>query len=73
MSETYKCRPSTLIDVTEPYDAYCFDEACSYIRNEIRVNKQEPNFSVSDSKGHYTSFSAMYNNLSERGVNTGER
>lgn len=28
MARTYRCRPSQLIDIGDPYAAYCFDEAC---------------------------------------------
>ena len=72
MAETYRCRPSSLLDIVEPYDAYCFDEACAYIRNEIK-NKKEPNFSIKNDTGKsYTSFSDMYRDMTERGVNVGD-
>lgn len=25
------CRPSALLDINDPYTAFCFDEACAYI------------------------------------------
>jgi hypothetical protein len=39
----YKVRPSQLIGIEEVYDAYCFDEACVYIINQID-NKKVPHF-----------------------------
>lgn len=39
MAQAYNCRPSQLIDVQDPYAAYCFDEAvylwASYVRNAV--------------------------------------
>jgi len=54
LANVYRCRPSSLIDVVDPYTAYCFDEACAYITKEMEDGK-EPSFKVK-----YTSFSDMY-------------
>ena len=43
IAQTYKCRPSELVSLEEPYLALCFDEACSFILNQIR-GKKEPDF-----------------------------
>lgn len=44
MSRAYKERPSSLLGLYEdPYTAYCFDEACLYIMNQID-NKKTPRF-----------------------------
>lgn len=43
MSRLYKVRPSSLLGIKEDYDAYCFDEACSYIINQIE-NDKTPRF-----------------------------
>jgi len=43
-----------LIDVVDPYTAYCFDEACAYITKELEEGK-EPSF-----KAKYASFGDMY-------------
>lgn len=29
------CRPSEIMDIKDPYTAFCFDEACSYITQRI--------------------------------------
>lgn len=29
------CRPSEIMDIDDPYTAFCFDEACSYIIQRI--------------------------------------
>lgn len=39
MSRLYKVRPSSLLGIEEIYDAYCFDEACAYIINQIESDK----------------------------------
>lgn len=44
MSRAYKVRPSSLLGLEEdPYTAYCFDEACLYVINQID-NKKTPRF-----------------------------
>ncbi len=40
----------------EPYDAFCFDEACAFIRLKIE-NGEEPR-----PKKKYTSFTELYKN-----------
>lgn len=54
LANTYKCRPSTLIDVYDPYTAFCFDEACAYIVQQMEDGK-EPSF-----RQKFTSFRDMY-------------
>ena len=29
------CRPSELLDISDPYTAFCLDEACALIANKI--------------------------------------
>lgn len=50
----YKCRPSSLMDIGDPYTAYCFDEACAYIMQKIEKG-EEPQF-----KKDYKSFKDFY-------------
>ena len=57
LSKEYKCRPSELMDITDAYTAYCFDEACTYIKAMIDKGI-EPIF-----KKKYSSFSEMYKDL----------
>lgn len=47
-------RPSALLGLDDPYTAYCFDEACAYIR--ARVDKGEELCF----KKKYKSFSDIY-------------
>ena len=54
LANTYRCRPSTLLDIDDPYTAYCFDEACAYIVNKIEKG-QEPTF-----ERKFKSFRDMY-------------
>lgn len=39
MSQTYKIRPSNVLDIQDNYLAFCFDEACGYIVNQIKEDK----------------------------------
>lgn len=39
----YKLRPSQIINIDNDYEAFCFDEACAFIINEINSEK-EPRF-----------------------------
>lgn len=50
----YKVRPSTLLDITDSYTAYCFDEACAYITGQLEKG-EEPQF-----KKKYKSFKDIY-------------
>ena len=31
----WKARPSSLLDIDDPYVAYCMDEACAYIAEQM--------------------------------------
>ncbi|WP_315114554.1 hypothetical protein [uncultured Clostridium sp.] len=45
MGKQYKIRPSEVIGLTNDYEAFCFDEACTYILNEmLKENAREPKF-----------------------------
>lgn len=54
MANVYKCRPSTLVGICDPYTAFCFDEACTYIVRQIEDGK-EPSFRLK-----FKSFRDMY-------------
>ena len=54
MASLYKCRPSTLFGITDPYTAYCLDEACTLITVKIEGG-EEPQF-----VRKYTSFKDIY-------------
>lgn len=41
----WKVRPSELMDLDDPYAAYCFDTACMYIADQLQ-HKRLPNFPV---------------------------
>ena len=57
MAATYNVRPSSLLEIGDPYTAYCFDEACALITANMRDGK-EPQFRVK-----YTSLSELYDSL----------
>ncbi|BDR64017.1 Uncharacterised protein [Clostridium tetani] len=45
MSKQYQIRPSQIIALTNDYEAFCFDEACTYILAEMsKENGTEPKF-----------------------------
>ena len=54
MATNYNCRPSTLLDITDSYTAFCFDEACAYIIQKLE-DGEEPIF-----KAKYKSFKDLY-------------
>jgi len=35
------CRPSEILEIYDPYTAFCFDEACAYIVRQLE-DGQEP-------------------------------
>lgn len=40
MAKSYNSRPSQLMAITDPYTAYCLDEACAYIMKELEDGKE---------------------------------
>ncbi|WP_141640061.1 hypothetical protein [Clostridium novyi] len=45
MSKRYKIRPSKLLDIEDSYTAYCFDEACDYLIEELsKENPPDPDW-----------------------------
>lgn len=50
----YKVRPSSLLDIADPYTAFCFDEACAFIITQLEQGN-EPRF-----KKEYKSFKDIY-------------
>lgn len=59
LSNFYKVKPSTLLDIIDPYTSYCFDEACGFILAMMKDGK-EPVFKVNTEKKKYKSFSDFY-------------
>ena len=66
MSEQYKTRPSELLGLCDSYTAFCFDEACYFIRTKLQDLKKEQidklNFIENEKKNkptgkHYKSYS----------------
>lgn len=54
----YRCRPSELMGLEEPYEAFCFDEACAFITVQIQ-NGNQPHFVKK-----YKSFKDLYKDYS---------
>lgn len=70
MAKQYRIRPSELLNIEDEYTAFCFDEACAFISNNLESGK-EPGFDELEIKeeikkvysGHYSSPSEMYKAL----------
>lgn len=54
LANVYKRSPSNLLDITDPYTAYCLDEACAYIIKKLEAG-EEPTF-----RKEFKSFADMY-------------
>ena len=47
MAKQFNQRPSQIINLTDEYEAFCFDEACTYIISELnKEDAKEPNFDL---------------------------
>lgn len=57
MARRYKTRPSEFLGLDDPYTAFCFDEACTYIMN--RVDEGEELYFTRK----YKSFSELYKSI----------
>lgn len=54
LCNVWKRSPSNIMDISDPYTAYCFDEACAYIMKMIESG-EEPQF-----RSKYSSFKDLY-------------
>lgn len=51
MAKQFKTRPSQIINLYNDYEAFCFDEACTYIIREMsKEDPKEPNFGINEPK-----------------------
>ena len=56
MSKLYVKLPSEILGITEEYDAFCFNEACAFIRIKMEgEDKEQPRFVT-----EYKSFADIY-------------
>ena len=56
-------RPSDLMGIEDAYTAFCFDEACAYIINELKEGKEPVKTSGKTAEGavkHYSRPSDIY-------------
>lgn len=58
ISRYYQCRPSDIVGELDNYTAFCFDEACAYIR--MKIEEGETPIYKDQVERHYSSFSEMY-------------
>ena len=42
LSKRYSARPSSLLDISDPYEAYCLDEACLFVQCRIEQDGRLP-------------------------------
>lgn len=49
ISKNYKQRPSEILGIKNDYEAFCLDEACIYILNQLADDK-EPDFSTDENR-----------------------
>lgn len=57
MAKRYRTRPSEFLGIDDPYMAFCFDEACTYIMTRVDEG-EELRFTHK-----YTSFSELYQSM----------
>lgn len=67
MAKQYQCLPSEVMHIEDPYTAYCFDEACSYILLKLS-NGEKPTYKVQDEQAemetkHYKNFKDFYKDI----------
>lgn len=68
MSWQYNCLPSVILGIEDDYTAFCFNEACSYIRNML--DKGERPFYFTKDKvenKQYKNFVDFYKNVTKGG------
>lgn len=65
MSKLYNCKPSDIVGVQDTYTAFCFDEACAYIRQKLEAGEipQYEENELFQKKQEYHSFSDFYSKL----------
>ncbi len=49
-AKQWKVRPSELLEIADPYEAYCLDTACNYIAEQLQ-RKRLPKFPEPGAKG----------------------
>lgn len=65
MSRLYNCRPSDVMNITDDYTAFCFDEACAYIRIKLDAG-EVPNYEMNEEaieQNEYSNFKDFYKNI----------
>ena len=61
-AQRYKILPSEVMNLTDEYTAFCFNEACALIMTHLDKG-EKPQFSVSEKPKHYRSLSEYYASL----------
>lgn len=63
MSRRFSKPPSEIIGVDDPYDAFCFDEACAYIMYKLDSGEKIKYKEEGKPEKHYSKLSDMYKDL----------
>ena len=67
MSDCYNKAPSDIMGISDdPYTAYCFDEACMFIKHMIHQEKKYPVFGRSELTKEEDKYSGRFANLYRR-------
>lgn len=59
MSRQYNCLPSEILGIKDSYTAFCFNEACSFIRAKLDSG-EKPLYKTEQKKKEYNSFEDFY-------------
>lgn len=65
-AKRWRTRPSELMDIDDPYVAYCLDEACAYIAEQMdrkRLPKFEKPKQTDQHKGAWTTNSDVIHDI----------
>lgn len=54
----YHVKPSEVLNISDGYTAFCFDEACAVIMARMQ-NDEEPIFMEDEKPKHYRTFTEM--------------
>lgn len=60
MSKKFRKTPSSILDISDAYTAFCFDETCLYIMNMIEEGYKPVFVSKTNKQMNYSKPSDMY-------------
>lgn len=64
MAELYHVLPSEVMSIADEYIAYCFNEACAYIHQQIKMGKERVKTTQKVAvQKRYSNFFSMYKDI----------